>query len=127
MHQVGHVLTSRHGVNHASSLTVIMPHWMRYNAPRRPHTYKAFAVNVMAVDPAGKTDEQVIAEGIDSFQAFLKLIGVPTRLSDVNVSADDLPAVLDGAVKVSFGDDGNLNCNPIMSKEDVMNVLTAAL
>ena len=127
MHQVGHVLTSRHGANHASSLTVIMPHWMRYNAPRRPHTFKTFATNVMAVDPAGKTDEQVIAEGIDAFEAFLQTIGVPTRLSDIGVSADDLPAVLEGAVKVSFGPDGNLNCNPIMSKEDVMNVLTAAL
>ncbi len=30
-------------------------------------------------------------------------------------------------MKVFFGADGNLHCNPIMSKEDVANVLAAAL
>jgi alcohol dehydrogenase YqhD (iron-dependent ADH family) len=127
MHQVGHVITTRHGVNHGTSLSVIMPHWMRYNAPRRPNTYKMFATNVMGIDAADKSDEQVIGEGIDAFEAFLQRIGVATKLSDIDVSADDLPAILDVTVKVSFGDDGNLNCNPIMSKEDVLNVLTAAL
>ncbi len=127
MHQIGHVLTSRHGVNHGSSLTVLMPHWMRYNSARRAHTYKMFALRVMDVDPAGKGDEQIIAEGIDSFQAFLEKIGVPTSLGQVGIGEGDLQAILEGAVKVSFGADGDLNCNPIMTKDDVINVLKAAL
>jgi alcohol dehydrogenase len=127
MHQVGHVLTSRHGVNHGSSLSVIMPHWMRYNKSRRLGTYKTFAVRVMDVDPAGKTDEQIADEGIDRFEAFLAKIGVPTKLSDVGITEANLQPILDGAVKVSFGADGNLNCNPVMTQDDVMNVLKAAL
>jgi len=127
MHQVGHVLTSRHGVKHGPSLTVIMPHWMRYNSSRRQHTFKTFALRVMDVEPAGKSDEQIIAEGIDRFEAFLVEIGVPTRLSQVGIGADDLQGILDGAVKVSFGADGNLKCNPVMTKDDVMNVLKMAL
>ena len=127
MHQIGHVLTSRHGVNHGASLTVLMPHWMRYNSSRRPQTYKTFALRVMDVDPTDKSDEQIIAEGIDRFQAFLEKIGVPTSLSQVGIGADDLQPILDGAVKVSFGADGNLKCNPTMTKDDVMNVLKAAL
>jgi len=82
---------------------------------------------VMDVDSAGKTDEDVIAEGIDRFVAFLDRIGVPTRLGQVGIAESDLQGVLDGAVKVSFGADGNLNCNPIMTRDDVMGVLTAAL
>ena len=127
MHQIGHVLTSRHGINHGSSLTVLMPHWMRYNKSRRPHTYKSFAAAVMGVDPAGKSDEQIIDEGIDRFHAFLDTIGVPTSLGQVGITEQDLQPILDGAVKVSFGADGNLKCNPIMTKDDVMNVLKAAL
>ena len=127
MHQVGHVLTSLHGLNHGNSLSVLMPHWMRYNSARRPHTYKMFAMRVMDVDPAGKSDEQIIAEGLDRFTAFLDRIGVPTRLGQVGIGEDDLQGVLDGAMKVSFGADGNLNCNPIMTPDDVMSVLTAAL
>jgi len=127
MHQVGHVLTSRHGVNHGSSLSVLMPHWMRYNKLRRRHTYKMFALRVMDVAPAGKSDEQIIDEGIDRFEAFLAGIGVPTRLSQVGIGAEDLQPILDGAVKVSFGADGNLKCTPVMTKDDVMNVLKMAL
>ena len=127
MHQVGHVLTSLHGLDHGNSLSVLMPHWMRHNSSRRPHTYKMFAMRVMNVDPVGKSDEQIIDEGIDRFTAFLDRIGVPTRLGQVGIGESDLQDVLDGAVKVSFGPDGNLNCNPVMTPDDVMSVLTAAL
>lgn len=127
MHQVGHVLTTRHGINHGSSLTVIMPHWMRYNSKRRPAPYKRFAIRVMDVDPAGKSDNEIIVEGIDRFEAFLRKIDVPTSLGQVGVGADELQPILDNAIKVSFGADGNLACNPIMSPQDVLNVLKAAI
>ncbi len=127
MHQVGHVLTSLHGLNHGQSLSVLMPHWMRHNSSRRPRTYKTFAIRVMDVDPAGKSDEDIISEGIDRFTAFLDRIGVPTTLGQMGIGESDLQGILDGAVKVSFGADGNLNCNPVMTRDDVMNVLTASL
>ena len=127
MHQVGHVLTALHGINHGVSLSVIMPHWMRYNKNRRPEPYKRFALQVMDIDANGKSDEQIINEGIDKFQAFLRGIDIPTTLSDVGIKQKDLQAILERVVKVSFGDDGNLKCNPIMTQEDVMNVLKAAL
>ena len=127
MHQVGHVLTSRHGVNHGISLAVIMPHWMRYNAPRRPEVYRRFAVRVMDVDPRGKTDDAIAREGIDRFEAFIKQVGVPTRLGEVGIRAPDLAGILEGVVKVSFGADGNLGCQPVMTQADVMKVLQAAL
>ncbi len=126
MHQVGHVLTTRFGINHGSSLTVIMPHWMRYNAKRRPGPYLRFAKRVMAVATAGKSDEAIIAEGIDRFEAFLRQIGVPTSLADVRIPAEEIPKIIDGVAKVSFGADGNLACNPVMSREDIEQVLAAS-
>ena len=127
MHQVGHVLTTLHGVSHGVSLSVIMPHWMRYNKNRRAEPYKRFALRVMDIEPNNKSDDQIIEEGIDKFHAFLKRIGLPTTLGEVGIKTENLQAILEGAAKVSFGDDGNLNCDPIMSREDVMNVLTLAL
>ena len=127
MHQIGHVLTTRHRVNHGNSLSVLMPHWMRYNAPRRPKVYTRFAVRVMDVDPKGKNSDAVIREGIDRFHAFLKKIGVPTSLGEVGIKEQDLAPILKDAVKVSFGTDGNLACNPVMTQADVMNVLKLAL
>lgn len=127
IHQIGHVLTTRHHVNHGNSLSMLMPHWMRYNASRKPKAYVRFAVRVMDVDPKGKADDEVIKEGLDRFLAFLKKIGVPTSLSEAGIKEQDLAPILKDAVKVAFRADGTLACNPVMTQTDVMNVLKMAL
>jgi alcohol dehydrogenase YqhD (iron-dependent ADH family) len=114
-------------VDHGSSLSAIMPAWMASFKGRRPEQYLRFARRVMDVDPAGRTDSQVIDEGIAKFRDFLKGIGVPVSLSEVNITEDDLDAIADGVVRVSFGPDGNLACNPPVSRDDLMGVLRAAI
>lgn len=127
MHQVGHVLTSRHGVNHGSSLSVLMPAWLDSFKDRRGEQYLRFAERVMDVDPAGKTCEQVIDEGIAAFRAFLKEIAVPVSLTEVGIAEDDLEGIVSGVVRVSFGADGKLSCNPPVTRDDLMGVLQKAL
>ena len=75
----------------------------------------------------GKDPEAVALEGIDRFEGFLKSIGVPTRLSDVNVSADEIDVLTDDVVKISFGSDGKLNSRPPIDREDVRRVYELAL
>lgn len=127
IHQVGHVLTSRHRVQHGASLAILMPAWMEYMCSRRPERYYRFAKNVMQVNVEGKSFEEVIYEGIYKFRNFLISINVPLTLHDVNISEDDLPFIVDGVVKVSFGSDGMLKCIPPVSREDIMEVLKIAL
>ena len=127
MHQVGHVLTSRYKINHGSSLTVIMPHWMRYCQSRRPEVYKNFAIRVMDVDPQHKDDQSIINEGINRFEAFLNEIGVPTKLSQCNVPVNEIAAICDDVAKVSFNSDGVLPCQPAISKEDIHAILQKSI
>lgn len=126
IHQVGHVLTSRHRVQHGASLAILMPAWMQYMYSRRPAQYFRFARNVMQVSVEGKTQEEVILEGIARFRAFLSDIKVPLTLREENITENDLPAIVEGVVKVSFGSDGMLKCNPPVSREDIMEVLKLA-
>ncbi|MFR9602716.1 MAG: iron-containing alcohol dehydrogenase [Rikenellaceae bacterium] len=127
IHQVAHVLTSRHGVAHGASLAILMPYWMELFAERKPKPYLRFARNVMQVEESGKSDQEIIGEGIARFKKFLSDIGAPTSMSSVGITCDDLEAIRDGVVKVSFGPDGYLSCNPPVSKEDVMKLLKLAL
>lgn len=127
IHQVGHVLTSRHRVQHGASLAILMPAWMEYMCSRRPERYYRFAKNVMQVNVEGKSSEEVIKEGISKFKDFLSCINVPQTLHEVNISEEDLPFIVDGVVKVSFGNDGMLKCIPPVSREDIMEVLKIAL
>jgi alcohol dehydrogenase YqhD (iron-dependent ADH family) len=103
-----------------------MPAWMEYMYARRPKRYYRFAKNVMQIDVNGKSEEQVIKEGIEAFRIFLSSIGVPMTLRSANIAESDLPSIVEGVVKVSFGQDGMLKCIPPVSRTDIMDVLKLA-
>ena len=127
MHQVGHVLTTRHQVNHGTSLALIMPAWMTHFRNVKPDRYEAFARHVMRVDPHGKTREQIIDAGIEAFRGFIENSGVPTRLSKVGVKPADLAAIVADVKKVSFNADGMLACNPAVGEAELAAILASAL
>lgn len=126
IHQIGHVLTARHRIAHGASLSILMPAWMQYMYKNRPDQYARFAKRVMHISAEGKTQEQIIQEGIQAFAAFLKRIGTPTTLHESGVSEADFEAICDDVVKVSFGADGMLACNPPVSRADILNILKLA-
>lgn len=127
MHQVGHVLTSRHGINHGSTLSILMPAWMDYFKAEKPERCFTFATNVMGIDPDGKSQSEVVDEGLEAFRNFLKDSGVPITMSEKGVTEADIPAIVDGVKTVSFGSDGMLSCNPPVSAEDITKILHKAL
>jgi len=127
MHQVGHVLTSRHGINHGSSLAIVMPAWMEHHLALKPARYAQFARKVMGVCPHGKTDLEAGAAGIAAFRAFIAASGVPVTLSEKGVTEADLPAIVEGVKTVSFNADGVLASNPPVSAETLLAILRKAL
>lgn len=112
MHQVGHVLTSLHGVNHGSSLSVIMPAWMNRFSKIKPAPYGRFEREVMTI--AG-------------FKAFMSECGLPVSLTEVGIKESDIPAIVEGVKEVSFNADGVLACNPPVSAETLAEILKEAL
>ncbi len=112
MHQVGHVLTSRHGINHGSSLAIVMPAWMKYHKRIKPAPYERFEREIMS---------------IAKFKAFIKRCGVPTTLGEKGVTEADIPGIVEGVKTVSFNADGVLASNPPVSAETLAKILKAAL
>lgn len=127
MHQVGHVLTSHFGLNHGTSLAVVMPAWMRYFKDRKPGRYYTFARNVMRADPHGKTRGEVVDAGIDGFQEFIRGSGLPASLGEAGIRAEDIPAIVEGVRTVSFNAEGALACNPPVTAGMLAEILEAAL
>lgn len=127
IHQIGHVLTALYKVPHGASLAILMPAWMEVMYPRRKKQYARFARNVMGISPEGKKEGEVIVEGITAFKAFLKRIGTPLSLGEMNIVRSGIPQIVENVVKVSFNSDGYLLCNPPVSREDIVNVLETAL
>lgn len=112
MHQVAHVITARHGVNHGTTLAIMMPAWMRYFKRIKPAPYDRFEREIMS-----------IAE----FKAYMSKAGVATTLSEVGVAEKDIPGIIEGAKKVVFNADGVLASNPPVTEEMLAEILQMAI
>ena len=127
MHQLGHVLSARHDVTHGASLAIVMVAWMKHLHEYRLERYVQFADRILGMETTGKQPKAVALSAIDQFDSFLKGIGVPTRLSDLQITGDDIDAMVDDVVRISFGADGKLNSRPPIDKEQVKTIYSLAL
>ena len=127
MHQLGHVISARYEVAHGASLSIVMPAWMKYFYKTRLSQYAQLAVRVFGVEASGKDPERVALKGIAKFETFLMSLGVPVRLSEVNVKPEVVKDLTTDVVKVSFGSDGKLRSRPPASRKDVEEIFKMAL
>ncbi len=127
MHQLGHVLSARDNIAHGASLAIVMPAWMKHFYRTRLWSYKALAERIFGVQAEDKTGEQVALEGITRFKSYLKGIGIEVSLTQVGVTAGDIPSLVEDVVKVSFGADGLLRSRPPATRQDITEVFELAL
>jgi len=86
-HMIEHSLSALFNVPHGAGLSVVMPAWMKWYHDRNPAQFTRLARHVFGVD----TPEQ----GIAALEAWFDKIGTPTRLSQLGISAADVPAILE--------------------------------
>ncbi|MBO7660345.1 MAG: iron-containing alcohol dehydrogenase, partial [Bacteroidaceae bacterium] len=69
-HFMEHELSALYGVTHGAGLAVMFPAWLTVVSRINPHRAKQLALRVLHVSPEGKTDEEIIAEGIARLREF---------------------------------------------------------
>ena len=87
MHYMENPITTATHQPHGSTLAIIAPAWMRYCYKRNIAKAAGFARRVMGI-PAGGDDAAAALAGIDEFEKFLAGVGLPTRLSQIGVTAE---------------------------------------
>lgn len=128
MHQLAHVISSKFGTAHGATLAIIMPSWMRYMWKTRKDQYLRFAKNIWGLEATTAAEEEAtILAAIDKFEKFIDQHGVQTKLSQVGATADDLAAMADEVVKVSFSADGVLPSHTDLTRDMVLDIYKAAL
>ena len=110
-HAICHVLGATFGVPHGAANAVILPHAVRFNAPA------AQAEADAAAHALGGND---LPACLTALQADT---GVPTRLRDLGIARDALPAVAHHVM----GERGlAFNPRPVARPDDVLSILVAA-
>lgn len=107
-HGIEMEISGIYDIAHGAGLAIIFPAWMRYvyrhNVPR----FLQFATRVMDVDMAMDDPDAIILESIRRLEDFYRSIGMPVRLSEVEIGDDRLREMAEKTVVHLGGTRGNL-------------------
>ncbi|NTW04375.1 MAG: iron-containing alcohol dehydrogenase [Oscillochloris sp.] len=121
IHALAHALGGKFHVHHGTAISIFMPFGMRYNSAVVPDRYVRIA-RAIGVNAGGRTDAEVITDGINAVATLSSDCGLPTRLRDVGVPEDALPELAFTALV-----DGAIFHNPrVASEEELLEILREA-
>jgi alcohol dehydrogenase YqhD (iron-dependent ADH family) len=124
-HRLEHEISALYDVAHGAGLAVMVPAWMTFVAKKNPHKVREFAVNVMGIEAEGKSDEMVIAEGIEALKAFYHSIDLTTSMRELTgVENPDIEALVK-SLNGNMGD--TLGFYVPLSMEDCAEIYRLAL
>ncbi|NLS12173.1 iron-containing alcohol dehydrogenase [Vibrio sp. SM6] len=93
-HMIGHELTGHFGIDHARTLSIVMPAIMKHCRADKHDKLLQYGARVFGITEG---DEQSrIDATIAATEAFFKTMGVPTRLSDVNLDTNAIDVITEG-------------------------------
>ena len=90
VHYMENTITTATHQPHGWDLAIIAPAWFKYTWRKDPKKAEQFALRVLEV-PAGKTREETVLAGVETFPAFLKEVGLPVSLAEIGVTEEELP------------------------------------
>lgn len=121
VHAVAHSVGGAFEVHHGTANAILLPHGMRFNTPVAAHRLARVA-RALGVNVGGRSEEDVIEDGIAAVVALANDCGLPLRLRDVGVTEEALPGIAEVALT-----DAAIYTNPRQpTAEDVLGILQAA-
>lgn len=99
VHMIEHQLGAYTDCPHGLGLAVISVPYYRYIYKYGLDKFVRYAENVWGVDATGKTKEEVSLQGIDKLAEFIKEMGIPTTLRELEATEEMLPLIAKTTVK----------------------------
>ena len=120
VHMIGQSVGAYTDATHGMTLSAISMAYYRYICPFGLSKFRRYAINVWDVDPNGKTDEEIAAEGLDRMESWMKEIGLVMNITELGVTED----MLEGIAKGSFIMDGGYK---VLTQEEIVEILKNSL
>jgi len=121
-HMIGHELTGGHGIDHARTLSIVLPAVMKVCRDAKREKLLQYAERVWNITDGD--DDSRINRAIESTEQFFELMNVPTRLSHVDLGEADIYGLIEKLTQhgmVKLGEHGAIT--PEVSREILMAAL----
>ena len=120
VHMIGQSVGAYTDATHGMTLAAVSLAYYRHICPYGLQKFVRFAKNVWEVNPDGKNDEQIAAEGLLEMESWMKEIGLIMNLTELGVTED----MLDGIAKGSFICDGGYKA---LDHEEIVQILKESM
>lgn len=120
VHMLGQAAGAYTDATHGMTLAAVSLPYYRYIMPYGLQKFVRFAKNVWHIDPAGKSDEAVAAEGLEAMKAWMQEIGVTLSLSELGATEEMIDGIADATLILEGG-------YKVLNKEEVKAILKESL
>ncbi len=125
-HMIGHELTSLHAIDHARTLTIVLPSVLRELKDSKKDKLLQYARNVWNITDDGQGNDAIIETAISHTENFFRELGLPVSLADVELdesAIDPIIKQLDAHKMIKLGEHGKNDLE--MSRRILERAVTA--
>mgnify|MGYP006071709439 FL=1 len=120
-HQIEHQLGAYTDCNHGQGLAVIHPVLYRHIYEAGVSKFARFAKEVWHVDDTNLTEKETALKGIEALADFIKEIGLPTTLTQMNITDVDMLKKVADSSNIAAG------CCKQLSHDEIFEILKECL
>jgi NADP-dependent alcohol dehydrogenase len=113
-HMIGHAITAIYDIDHARTLSMVMPALMRYKSGAKKDMLARYARRVWHIDEPD--DVKAGEEAIRRTEEFFRAMGCPVRLSDVlpiRIVPEEIISHLDRAGQTALGEASDVRLDDV--------------
>lgn len=97
VHSMAHPLGAFYDTPHGVANALLLPYVMEYNAESPAAPKYTRIAEAMGVNTAGMSEQEGVKAAIDAVKALSASINIPTRLHEIGVKEEDIPALATAA------------------------------
>ena len=120
VHMLGQAVGAYTDATHGMTLAAVsLPYYkmiMPYGLPK----FKRFSVNVWNVDAAGKSDEEVAAEGLKAMENWMRKLGLAMTIGELGATKDMIEGIADATFILKGG-------YKVLTRDEVVKVFVESL
>lgn len=116
-HQIEHQLGAYTDCNHGQGLAVIHPALYCHIYENGIERFARFAKEVWGISPEGKSERQLALTGIDALTDFIREIGLPTTLTEMQITDESILKAVADTCNITAG------CCKKLTRDEIFEIL----
>lgn len=120
VHMLGQAVSALTDATHGMTLSAVSLPYYRLIMPYGLKRFVRFAQNVWGVNPEGKSETQIAEEGLKTFEAWMREIGVAMNITELGATEDMLEQLADATLILENG-------YKILTRDEIISIFKESL